>query len=70
MEDISASVEMGKASLYYYFPNKELTRYIGFENSSKNIFFIGVPLHKMNGIPGSVVQLLNKVFFQDFNITP
>ena len=23
MEDISAEVEMGKASLYYYFPNKE-----------------------------------------------
>jgi TetR/AcrR family transcriptional repressor of mexJK operon len=23
MEDISAAVEMGKASLYYYFPNKE-----------------------------------------------
>ena len=54
----------------YYFPNKELLGYIGFENSSKNIFFIGMPLHKMNGIPGSVAQLLNKVFFQDFKITP
>jgi hypothetical protein len=54
----------------YYFPNKELSGYIGFENSAKNIFFIGMPLHKMNGIPGSVAQLLTKVLFQDFNITP
>jgi hypothetical protein len=54
----------------YYFPNKELAGYIGFENSDKSIFFIGMPLHKMNGFPGSVAQLLTKVFFQDFNITP
>ena len=54
----------------YYFPNKELQGYIGFENSSKNIFFIGMPLHKMNGIPGSVKALLDKVLFHDFNITP
>jgi hypothetical protein len=54
----------------YYFPNRELGGFIGFENSSKNIFFLAMPLHKMNGIPGSVAQLLTKVFFQDFNITP
>jgi len=53
----------------YYFPNKELQGYIGFENSSKNIFFIGMPLHKMNGIPGSVTALLTKVLFNDFSIT-
>jgi hypothetical protein len=51
----------------YYFPNKELSGYIGFENSSKNIFFIGMPLHKMNGIAGSVKNLLQKVFLNDFN---
>jgi len=54
----------------YYFPNKELAGYIGFENSSQNIFFIGMPLHKMNGTPGSVKALLDKVLFHDFNITP
>jgi hypothetical protein len=54
----------------YYFPNSELSGYIGFENSSKNIFFLGMPLHKMNGNPGSVVQLLDKVLFHDFNLTP
>jgi len=53
----------------YYFPNKELSGYIGFENSSKNIFFIGMPLHKMNGIPGAAA-LLSKVLFNDFNLTP
>jgi hypothetical protein len=54
----------------YYFPNKELSGYIGFENSSKNMFFIGMPLHKMNGNPGSVQALLDKVLFHDFNLTP
>ena len=54
----------------YSFPNKELGGYIGFENSSKNIFFIGAPLHKMNGIPGSVQKLLTQVLFKDFNLTP
>jgi hypothetical protein len=51
----------------YYFPNKEMAGYIGFENSSKNIFFIGMPLHKMNAIPGSVKSLLQKVLLSDFN---
>jgi hypothetical protein len=54
----------------YYCPNKELAGFVGFENSSKNIFFLGLPLNSMDGIPGSVAQLLTKVFFQDFNITP
>src|ERR1035437_7882632 len=54
----------------YYFPNNELGRYVGFENKSKNIFFIALPLNKMNGIPGSVVELLYKVLFNDFNLTP
>jgi hypothetical protein len=53
----------------YYFPGHELSGFIGFENSSKNIFFLGMPLHKMNAIPGSVAQLLTQVFFHDFNIT-
>ena len=51
----------------YYFPNNEMGGYIGFENINKNIFFIGMPLHKMNGILGSVKNLLQKVFLNDFN---
>jgi len=48
------------ATPIYYFPNKEMAGYIGFENSSKNIFFIGIPLHKMNAIPGSVKVFCRK----------
>ena len=54
----------------YYFPNKVLKGYIGFENNEKSIFFIGMPLHRINGFPGSVKNLLTKVLFQDFNLTP
>ena len=54
----------------YYFPNLELKGFIGFENSEKNVFFIGMPLHRINGFPGSVSNLLSKVLFQDFNLTP
>ena len=54
----------------YYFPNGELKGFIGFESSSKNIFFIGAPMQRINGIPGSVKNLLIKVFFSDFNLSP
>lgn len=54
----------------YYFPNGELNGYIGFESSSKNIFYIGAPLNRMNAIPGSVRNLLIKVLFGDFNLSP
>jgi len=54
----------------YFFPSHEMKGYIGFENNEKNIFFIGMPLHRINGIPGSVKNLLTKVLFQDFNLTP
>jgi len=58
------------ATPIYYFPKKELKGYIGFENSEKNIFFLGMPLHRINGIPGSVTTLLTKVLFNDFKLTP
>jgi hypothetical protein len=53
----------------YYFPNNELRGTIGFKNSDNSLFFIGMPLHLMNGVPGSVTTLLNKVFYTDFNLT-
>jgi len=53
----------------YYFPNHDLNGYIGFTDSQKKMFFIGVPLHKANG-NFNVKGLLNKVFFQDFGLTP
>jgi len=56
----------------YYFPNNELDGYIGFINSVslKNLFFIGLPLHKVNGGNSNVKSLLEKVLFQDFGFVP
>jgi len=54
----------------YYFPDKELNGYIGFTDLDKKLFFIGVPLNKANGGNANVKSLLNKVFFQDFGLTP
>ena len=53
----------------YYFPNNELKGFIGFEKSSKDLFYLGAPLTKMNGIPGSIKNLLIQVLFNDFNLT-
>ena len=53
----------------YYFPNGELNGYIGFENSSKNLFFIGAPLQRLNGISGSLKTLFNQVLLNDFNLS-
>jgi hypothetical protein len=56
----------------YYFPTTELNGYIGFINSvsSKNLFFIGLPLHKLNGGSANVKSLLEKVLFQEFGLIP
>jgi len=52
----------------YYFPSGVLNGHIGFETSSKNLFFIGGPLQRLNGNPGSIKKLLLQVLFQDFNL--
>ncbi|NWF88965.1 MAG: hypothetical protein HXY50_05820, partial [Ignavibacteriaceae bacterium] len=54
----------------YYFPNNELKGFIGFANSSKSLFFMGLPLHRLNAGNAKVKELLTKVLFQDFGITP
>lgn len=53
----------------YYFPNGQLKGYIGFEKSLKDLFFIGAPLQRINGISGSIKNLLIQVLFHDFNLT-
>lgn len=53
----------------YYFPNNEMQGYIGFTDSQRKMFFIGLPLHKCNGGNANVKNLLYKVFFQDFGLT-
>jgi len=55
------------AKTIYTFPNKELSGSIGFKNSDNSLFFIGLPLHLLNG-SATVPALLKKVF-TDFNIS-
>ena len=43
---------------------------IGFRTTSKNLFFIGLPLHLCNGGQANVPALLTKIFFEDFGVTP
>ncbi len=53
----------------YYFPNNELKGFIGFANSEKSIFYLGLPLNKVNAGNYNVKALLSKVLFQDFGLT-
>ncbi len=54
----------------YYFPNSEMKGYVGFTDIEKKLFFVGLPLQKANGGAANVQNLLRKVFFQDFGLTP
>ncbi len=54
----------------YKFANNELKEYIGFINSQKTLFFLGLPLHRMNGGSANVKSFLSKVLLQDFGLTP
>jgi hypothetical protein len=54
----------------YYFPNGELKGNIGFFDSEKKVFFIGLPLHFMNGGDANVKELFNKVLIGDFGLNP
>jgi hypothetical protein len=54
----------------YYFPNHELSGFIGFFNSDKSLFFVGLPLSKCNGGLANVKNLLHKVLIEDFGVTP
>lgn len=61
--------EIGAVPIYN-FPNRELPGYVGFSDTQKKIFFIGLPLHRCNNGPANVKSLLSKVLFQDFGLTP
>lgn len=43
---------------------------IAFRTTSKNLFFIGLPLYFCNGSNANVPALLEKIFFEDFGVTP
>ncbi len=63
----SFNIQPVGATSVYTFPNKELAGSIGFKNSDNSLFFIGLPLHSMNG-SNTVPALLTQVF-KDFNIS-
>ncbi|NUN08718.1 MAG: hypothetical protein HUU54_06025 [Ignavibacteriaceae bacterium] len=58
------------AQRVYYFANNVLPGAIGFINNEKNIFFIGLPLHRCDGTAGNVSLLFNKVLFDEFGLIP
>ncbi|MBN1637786.1 MAG: hypothetical protein JW866_02380 [Ignavibacteriales bacterium] len=53
----------------YELSSIQKTGNIAFIDNSKSLFFVGLPLHNCNG-NGNVGQLLRKVFFEEFNMTP
>jgi hypothetical protein len=54
------------ANTIYNLSSKQLNGTISFINNDKNIFFIGLPLNQCDGNTGSVKQLFEKVFFDEF----
>jgi len=59
------------ANPIYYYPNGELNGFTGFTNTAPiKEFFIALPLHKCNGGEGNVKPLLEKIFFEDFGLSP
>ncbi|MBN1302363.1 MAG: hypothetical protein JW995_14195 [Melioribacteraceae bacterium] len=41
---------------------------IGLKNNDDNLVFIGMPLHKCDGIKGGVLKLLDKIFIDEFGL--
>lgn len=56
------------ATPIYYAASGDPKGYLGFIDSRKKIFFMGIPLHYTNGGNRKVNELLTKIFFQDFGL--
>jgi hypothetical protein len=54
----------------YNISSSQLKGKIAFMNKEKTLFFIGLPLHQCNGGSANVNTLLDKIFFEDFGLTP
>ncbi len=54
----------------YNLTSNALNGHIAFMDNSKNLFFIGLPLHACNKFENSVSDLLEMIFFDDFGLTP
>ncbi len=58
------------AQKVYQLSSTSLTGPIGLISNDRNLFFIGVPLDQANGGNMNVNQLLDKVFIDEFGLTP
>ncbi len=54
----------------YDISSKQINGHIAVMNNTKNLFFIGLPLHLCNGIEGSLQKFFDKLFFDDFGLQP
>lgn len=58
------------ASAVYEIHSTQLNGTIGLKNNDNSLFFIGAPLHQLDGGESNVIPLLDKIFFEDFGIVP
>ncbi len=58
------------ASTLYYINSSQVTgnNIVGLRNNDNNLYFLAMPLNKSNAMGGTVVELLNRIFFEEFNI--
>ncbi|MFH2029485.1 MAG: hypothetical protein ABIJ40_02520, partial [Bacteroidota bacterium] len=53
----------------YDLSSAQLNGNIAFIDNSKSLFFIGMPLHQCDGDAGTINQLLQKIFFEEFGLS-
>jgi hypothetical protein len=58
------------AEKVYEVSSSQLNGNVGFKAIDNTLFFIGFPLHVCNGGDGNVPELLEKIFIDDFGLTP
>ncbi|MBK6915737.1 MAG: hypothetical protein IPH11_19510 [Ignavibacteriales bacterium] len=78
----SLTISSTVSSLRTYYPNpitaqkvydisaSNLNGNIGFKTNDDNLFFIGIPLFQADGGDSNVIPLLEKIFIEDFGLTP
>ncbi len=54
----------------YDISSSQINGHIAIMNNTKNLFFIGLPLHLCNGIEGNLQLFFEKLFFDDFGLQP
>ncbi|MFH0735012.1 MAG: hypothetical protein V1773_08485 [bacterium] len=60
------SPNVSSAYKVYDVSSSQINGNIAFMDRTKTLFFIGLPLHLCDGNPGTVSQLIEKIFFDEF----